>query len=212
MLSELQHLPDRYAWPEPLRLAYSPPDWNYWTNLADATLDELVCLSLDLDPIQYLGEEPDASRIVKMTLGLARYHSRLGIAENNAQAGILPTRINVKPYRACFSDFVCWANNLKPAWELPEALKSAAELHRPPPGRCGKWPWGDYETPLLQILAEAVNHFCLAGDYPKKGEVVDWVKERICEAGLQSSDTLADKIETIISPRPYSHHRQRKSR
>jgi len=66
---------------------------------------------------------------------------------------------------------------------------------------------------LLQILAEAVNHFCLAGDYPKKGgrEVREWVKKRMEQAGLQSSDTLADKIETIISPRPYSHHRQRKS-
>ena len=51
----------------------------------------------------------------------------------------------------------------------------------PPPGSGGKWPWGDYETPLLQILAEAVNHFCLADNYPKKesGEVVQWVKKRM---------------------------------
>jgi hypothetical protein len=97
--------------------------------------------------------------------------------------------------------------------ELLELLPPDA-TQSPPPGSGGKWPWGDYETPLLKILAEAVNRFCLTGDYPKKdtGEVVRWVKERMEQAGLPPSDTLAGKLETIILPRPYSHQRQRKQR
>lgn len=37
-----------------------------------------------------------------------------------------------------------------------------------------QWPWGDYETPLLRILAGAIKKWCLAEEYPQKktGEVV----------------------------------------
>lgn len=80
----------------------------------------------------------------------------------------------------------------------------------PPPS----WPWGDYETPLLRILAEAANHFCLDGPnrYPKKdcGAVVNWIKARMEANGMPASDQLAGAMETLIAPRPYVHHRQRK--
>ena len=78
------------------------------------------------------------------------------------------------------------------------------------------WPWGDYETRLLQILAEAVNQFCLDGpeSYPKKdcGEVVDWIMARVEANGMEASKSLAGTIETLIAPRPYVHHRQRKQK
>ena len=116
---------------------------------------------------------------------------------------------------ARLADAVEWArsNGFPVRDELLKRLPPNS-TQSPPPRRGGKWPWGDYETPLLKILAEAVNRFCLTGDYPKKdtGEVVRWVKERMELAGLPPSYTLADKLETIISPRLYSHHRQRKQR
>ncbi len=78
------------------------------------------------------------------------------------------------------------------------------------------WPWGDYETPLLRILADAVTHFCLDGAerYPKKdcGAVVAWIMTRMEANGMQSSKSLAGVMETLISYRPYVHHRQRKQR
>jgi len=127
----------------------------------------------------------------------------------------LHTEVTEEQHRIALGDAAEWArdNGFAVRDEILENLPPDA-TPSPPPGRGGKWPWGDYETPLLQILAEAVNHFCLAGDYPKKGgrEVAEWVKKRMEQDGLPSSDALADKIETIISPRPYSHHRQRKPR
>ncbi len=116
-------------------------------------------------------------------------------------------------YHIALGDAAIWArdNGFPVRPEILDLLPPDSN-QSPPPGSGGKWPWGDYETPLLGILAEAVNQFCLSGDYPKKdsGEVARWIEERMKERNLPPSATLADKIETIISPRPYSHHRQRK--
>lgn len=75
-----------------------------------------------------------------------------------------------------------------------------------------RWPWGDYETPLLRVLALAVEHWCLSeGAYPSKksGEVEEWIASEMKKAGIPVSKSLIDHIETIISPRVYSHTRQR---
>lgn len=74
------------------------------------------------------------------------------------------------------------------------------------------WPWGDYETPLLRILARAVERWCMQEqDYPQKktGLVQEWLEAELEKAGLPVSKALIDHIETIISPRVYSHTRQR---
>lgn len=75
-----------------------------------------------------------------------------------------------------------------------------------------RWPWGDYETPLLRILAGAVERWCISdSEYPNKktGEVQEWITSEMKKAGIPVSNSLIDHIETIISPRVYSHTRQR---
>ena len=224
-MTEIHQLPDPATWPDLLRREYRPPDWAYWCNLADTTLDQMVCLSLNLDPHEFLCDWRDPSRGIKTILALSKFHSRLDIAENNAKTGALITS-GARAYRVSMLNFAKWANGLHPPWELPEQLHQAAELHdnakepvegqSHPPASGSKWPWGDYEGPLLRILAEAVNHFCLDGPdrYPKKykngGEVVDWIMDRMKANKLKPSKSLASAIETLISPRPYVHHRQRK--
>lgn len=77
------------------------------------------------------------------------------------------------------------------------------------------WPWGDYETPLLRVLAGAVEKWCVHEDeYPQKktGLVQEWLEAELKKAGLPVSNTLIDHIETVISPRVYSHTRQRVKR
>lgn len=74
------------------------------------------------------------------------------------------------------------------------------------------WPWGDYETPLLRILAGAVERWCVQEDeYPRKKTalVQKWLEAEMEKAGLPVSKSLIDHFETIISPRVYSHTRQR---
>jgi hypothetical protein len=79
-----------------------------------------------------------------------------------------------------------------------------------------QWPWGGYETPLLRIIAGAVNRWCVSEDeeYPQKKteKVQDWIKAEMEKVGIPVSDSLVDHIETIISPREYSHTRQRVKR
>lgn len=75
-----------------------------------------------------------------------------------------------------------------------------------------QWPWGDYETPLLRILAGAVEKWCMVDEeYPSKksGLVQDWIAQEMRKAGLPVSKALIDHLETIIAPRAYSHTRQR---
>jgi hypothetical protein len=77
-----------------------------------------------------------------------------------------------------------------------------------------QWPWGDYETPLLRVLAAVVSQWCLAGEYPQKktGKVQESIKAEMKKANIPISDSLVDHIETLISPRFYSHTRQRVNR
>ena len=103
-----------------------------------------------------------------------------------------------------------WANQhgygIRP--DLAEIL--ALPIHPIPPGPPPppQWPWGDYQTTLLEILAEAVAVFCCGDEpYPKKGVVVEWIKARMAERKMSISDDVPAKMETIISPRPYVNHR-----
>lgn len=77
-----------------------------------------------------------------------------------------------------------------------------------------QWPWGDYNTPLLLIMSSAVKRWCLSGEYPQKktGEIQEWIKAEMEKAQIPISQSLVDHIETIISPRTYSHTRQRAKR
>lgn len=62
----------------------------------------------------------------------------------------------------------------------------------------GKWPWGDYETKLLRILAEAVDEFWTLYDpedkstAPTNSQVIAWLKER----GV--ANRMAEVMATIL--------------
>jgi hypothetical protein len=72
-------------------------------------------------------------------------------------------------------------------------------------------PYDEYPNDLLKILQQAINKFCLSGDYPKKdtGEVVKWLTAKKAN-GVQISPTLASTMETIIAPRPYATQRTKR--
>lgn len=82
----------------------------------------------------------------------------------------------------------------------------------PHPSDCEKdWPWGDYQTPLLKILAAAVTEFFEPRRTrdAKKEEVVEWIKKRMETAGLSPSDNLAEAIFTIIKPADHNPRQRR---
>lgn len=86
----------------------------------------------------------------------------------------------------------------------------------PPTNTPTAWPWGNYENELLPILAEAVKEFCADGKdahYPKKdtNEVQNWIIERMKAKGMTPTQNIANTIETMISPRKFAPHRQKKA-
>lgn len=129
-MTKIHQLPDQTTWPDLLRGEYQPPDWEYWWNLANVTLDEAVCLSLNLDPHQCLGSTNNQSRSIKLMLARAKFYSRRDIAANNARAGTLLTS-GVGACRVSLPDFSKWATGLRPPWELPESFHLAVKAHKP---------------------------------------------------------------------------------
>ena len=74
-----------------------------------------------------------------------------------------------------------------------------------------KWPWGDYENPRLELMHRAIEEFITEGDdtYPPKNEVVTWLMGQKIDNNQKVTNDLAEKMETIISPRTYAPHRQK---
>lgn len=78
-------------------------------------------------------------------------------------------------------------------------------------GTMDRWPWGNYENEYLNILSDAVFEFFEPRRNPdaKRDEVVDWIKERLVQAGLDGSDNIASTMFTIIKPADHNPRKRR---
>lgn len=70
---------------------------------------------------------------------------------------------------------------------------------------------GSYTTPHLEILQEAISQFFTPrrDPDPKKLEVVEWIKSRLLERGMDPSDNISEAIFTIIKPPDHNPRRRR---
>ena len=110
-----------------------------------------------------------------------------------------PTTRTTQKYKIRMGVAAEWArrNGFTVRPEILERLPPDA-TQSPPPGRGGKWPWGDHETELLRHLAEAAERFWTNYDpeqpdtAPTNEQVADWLVSR----GV--SKNLATSIATIL--------------
>ena len=179
------------------------PDWGYLQQYPALQLDSLCALSVGLHPAfaspdwvfniaipHFSGTDPDqycpledAEGGTKRAVLLDDFLRRVQIAVGNlVPLGTLPiadgaadgerTVVNV-------ADFVAWTAGL--GWKLPPELLDHNALHVE---RGTKWPWGDYETKLLQNLAAAADRFWKRYDptdnttAPKNQDVADWLRQQ----------------------------------
>jgi hypothetical protein len=146
---------------------------------------------------------------------VTKWERRVTVAVNHVRAGTLPVVENIAYFGRFVphgelshaekivvrvSAFVAWADGM--GWELPPEFPRPGQdpvgRERLTHGGCPKWPWGDYETPLLRKLAAAVERFWKLYDpddpttAPTNQQVVEWLKEQ----GV--SERTAEVIATIL--------------
>jgi hypothetical protein len=151
------------------------PDWTHWGQIVEATLQDAVALSCDIDPEAFHRGINGAP--------LDRYFKRFEIARNHRQAGHLRIEFRVTAFgnvpMVALLDFARWAEGL--GWTLPDGFP------RPPVASqdlASRWPWGTHETKLLRELAAAAQQFWTSYESlspataPTSEEVEDWLIAR----------------------------------
>lgn len=151
------------------------------------------------------GTDPKTINKLSEQLQLALQKSKIGVTKVQEKR----TRFNpiscehyndyVYVLRVTLYDAAEWAlkNGFTVRHDLLERLPPDA-APSPPPGRGGKWPWGDHETELLRHLGAAAERFWANYDpeqpdtAPTNEQVADWLVSR----GV--SKNLATSIATIL--------------
>jgi hypothetical protein len=181
------------------------PDWTYWLALPSWTVHEATVLSVGLDPKRYdfdrglvnASEELSDSWCIFDLVG--ELDKRLEIFSRwshvpSAQGGLWDSS-NGHERAISPKQFVALCSRIR-LRTPPEIADIGADPQSRP-----RWPWGDYETELLQVLAEAVTQWWSTYDpddpdtAPRKQDVVKWLKTRL---DRKDSATLAGYIATII--------------
>lgn len=194
-------------------LAPRRPDWEQWKSAKTAKLWQAIALACDLDPQSNFGFFEMVGKFNTRDLALQYPEfadllewARKDLGPNGQLKAISPCIGNLENSEVQLSSFSAW-------------LKAAK--HRPPeefpwipdemPSSNLSWPWGDYETDLLNKIALAVEHFWKDFDtdstksIPKKMEVTDWLVKH----GVKSNN-IAEAIATIIRPDGLSTRPKRK--
>lgn len=178
--------------------ALRKPDWVKWKSSDKAKLWHAVALACDLDPDNFAFFDLDKLRS-NLSLGYpAIFANLLKLAINNLGPDSLlgpADMTDLEGTEVELSRFSAWLQAIghKPPAEfrwMPD--KIAAQNHF--------WPWGKYETKLLAILAQAIDHFWK--DYKpgiskplKQPDIVEWLLAR----GVPS-ENIAKAMATIIRP------------
>ena len=182
-------------------------DWEFWKNIPNdrATIEELVMLSLDLDPqLCSIGNLPDQ---IKSTA-----NQRLNLTLRSARN--LGWELGVEPYpegKLNCLDFVKWSQSLDPRWELPEHFPGLSlYLNGPRPEALAlNNPTHPYYAKELEIANRAWTalYADLATDSqgskvkPKKG-YTRYTKVWLGNHYPDLSESAKDRITTLINPDP----------
>lgn len=133
--------------------------------------------------------------VAKRDAVLSEWLRRWRVAENHIEAGTLPAKVSHpgSKSRVKITDFTAWADGLE--WKLPDEFPRAKKALQ---AGGSKWPWGDYETELLRLMAEVTTHLWSSYDpsdrdtAPTNAQVSGWLKKK----GV--SERTADVIASIL--------------
>jgi hypothetical protein len=188
---------------------FKPIDWKVWRHIPHAKLWQVVAASVGISP-DFLPEDRRFSLELAEKWGFPDdFLKRFRIAEANFGGALplvpAPTSVQADEYWPAMirlADFARFA--MAAGWEdLPD------EFPRPTVDATrtgGKWPWGNYETELLQHLAAAVQQFWTKYDpskpqtAPTNEKVAKWLESRGVSA-IRVREIIAQIIRSDRAPR-----------
>jgi hypothetical protein len=158
------------------------PNWTLWADMTHVSIDNAVALSCNLEPTS-IGKFPASALAGEK--GFAEYQRRQKIAASQLAANrILGVLQDADLYSPSIelSVFRAWAERLQRPFTFPAEFPKASSI--PSPTAVGSWPWGDYETKNLRLLADAAAKFWKNYDpsdpstAPKNKVVSEWLVEK----------------------------------
>lgn len=187
------------------------PRWQVWMQRPEWELWEAVALSLNIEPEQvvpnptaWMGSEHPFSESEEFRDRLETLRRNLenpGVSKVGASK--VRSQRNSEWWQRTISAtrFVSVATQF--SWPIPEALNNLL-ASAPQVDKSNRWPWGDYETKLLNVLAEAVHQWWSTYDEndpdtaPRQSDVSKWIEERLTQSGTENAGTLAGYMAIVI--------------
>ena len=171
------------------------PDWATWLHVPEVALWEGIALSLNIEPSK-VEHDPDG-RVFGSHLfdEQAEFHRRIFIASRNLgrEPALEPTSIRIGQPENCqvsLSGFAAWACSI--GWEVPPNFAEVGKRWTSPSeviqSQVTKWPWGDHETELLQMLAAAAHQWWSTYDPEQKS------------TAPKNEEVIARRISRELSP------------
>jgi hypothetical protein len=202
------------------------PDWSTWIHRPNVTCWEAIALARNVDPYSvtywlevknqyWFGDEKRGSGWESNSTGRAK-QQRVWLDTLVNVAKDSKTRpFNISPYSIVderteipLPQFAAWAvHQMK--WGVPSPLSEIAN-NTSIPATLEKWPWGDYETALLEHLNLAATEFWAkwdgnAASAPKNDVVAAWLDARGVSGNIAAAmATILRSDKVPDGPRPRS--------
>lgn len=186
------------------------PNWDVWLHVPVAILWEAVALSLGIDPkrVRMSDHGWAAGPDHFLTDEGPDFDNRLLVASRNLrQEGPLHLQVPLVGGPATcgveLGEFAAWA--LKIGWHMPQQMCELGIAYRSNAvgePASARWPWGDYETPLLKALAAAADRWWKRYDptdattAPTNDAVVEWLRKEFPDPPMSAN--IASAIATIL--------------
>lgn len=164
--------------------------WNDWARMDLWIEPEFVRICCGIDPGDRYLSNDQRDAVDRATIKIQRA----------VDAGALRCRQAIGEHRQFApASAIDWARTRFKT--LPQELVDAVEAMRQPP-KVSRWPWGEYETAHLRVLAAAVNEWVRfkAGKrhMPKRMEIIGLVRAQRDANGTPISETVAKAIATMV--------------
>jgi hypothetical protein len=172
--------------------ASKKPEWKYWQSPRRVKPWEAAALSLELDPFAVTYEDREKKFLYWRSGELI---SRFKLIIHDLESCRETVGVPIHERTLEIAEFSRWAISI--GWEVPAMLKRYAKAS-PAPRAANGWPWGQFNTKLLEDLAAAAKEFWATwdgeqGTAPKTDAVVKWLMDK---RGL--SQNIASAIATIL--------------
>lgn len=163
------------------------PDWKFWQHMPEVKLWEAICLSLNIDPNEFVSEfdgleeafENNEEAFKRLRLLIANRPNHLHFSPGSLNMG------NNYLHGVQLAEFAKWSFSIVDWKDLPPQLidmaKLANEREQTVLAQKAFWPWGDHETKLLRDLVAAGREWWSTYDpaepttAPKNEDVIAWL-------------------------------------